>query len=84
MNSQAPPTDAGAASIGRRLLSGIPTLLSSLLAVAIALAAGGVVIVEHDKRNVPPEDCGGLILTDRRYYGDTGLSFYRCEQGLVA
>ncbi len=48
------------------------------------LVAGGVVIVEHDKRNVPPNDCGGLILTDRRYYGDTGLSFYRCEQGLVA
>lgn len=48
------------------------------------LAAGGVVIVEHDKRNVPPDDCGGLILTDRRYYGDTGLSFYRCEQGLAA
>ena len=48
------------------------------------LAAGGVVVVEHDKRNVPPEDCGGLILTDRRYYGDTGVSFYRCGQGLVA
>lgn len=48
------------------------------------LAAGGVVIVEHDKRNVPPDDCGGLILTDRRYYGDTGLSFYRCDQGLAA
>jgi ABC-type uncharacterized transport system permease subunit len=44
MNSPAPRTDAGAASIGQRLLSGIPTLLSSLLAVAIALAAGGVVI----------------------------------------
>ena len=46
------------------------------------LAPGGVIIVEHDKRNVPPDECGGLILTDRRYYGDTGLSFYRCQQGL--
>ena len=46
------------------------------------LAAGGVVIVEHDKRNVPPDESGGLILTDRRYYGDTGLSFYRCHRGL--
>lgn len=44
MNSQAPPAEAGAASIGQRLVAGIPTLLSSLLAVAIALAAGGVVI----------------------------------------
>ncbi|MCG5055610.1 MAG: 16S rRNA (guanine(966)-N(2))-methyltransferase RsmD [Myxococcales bacterium] len=48
------------------------------------LAAGGVVIVEHDKRSVPPDESGGLILTDRRYYGDTGLSFYRCQQGLAA
>jgi ABC-type uncharacterized transport system permease subunit len=44
MSSQAPPTEAGAATTWQRLLSGLPTLLSSLLAVAIALAAGGVVI----------------------------------------
>ena len=53
MNSQAPPTDAGAASIWQRLLAGIPTLLSSLLAVAIALAAGGGVIALSGDNPIP-------------------------------
>ncbi len=53
MNSQAPPTDAGAASFWQRLVAGIPTLLSSLLAVAIALAAGGVVIALSGDNPVP-------------------------------
>lgn len=38
-----------------------------------------VVIVEHDKRHPPPESVGCLFLTDRRQYGDTELSFYRCS-----
>jgi 16S rRNA (guanine966-N2)-methyltransferase len=42
-----------------------------------------VVIVEHDRRNRPPGEngssVGGLFLTDRRQYGDTELSFYRCS-----
>ena len=53
MNSQAPPTDAGAASLWQRLFAGIPTLLSSLLAVAIALAAGGVVIALSGDNPIP-------------------------------
>jgi 16S rRNA (guanine(966)-N(2))-methyltransferase RsmD len=36
----------------------------------------GVVIVEHDKRNVPDDDAGGLHRSDRRRYGDTEVSFY--------
>jgi 16S rRNA (guanine966-N2)-methyltransferase len=46
------------------------------------LASGAVIIVEHDKRHVPSEAVGGLHLTDRRFYGDTGVSFYRRETGL--
>jgi len=38
-----------------------------------------VVIVEHDKRHPPPNSVGCLFLTDRRAYGDTELSFYRCS-----
>jgi 16S rRNA (guanine966-N2)-methyltransferase len=38
-----------------------------------------VVIVEHDRRHRPPESVGCLFLTDRREYGDTELSFYRCS-----
>ncbi len=47
------------------------------------LASGAVIIVEHDKRHEPPESAGSLYLTDRRYYGDTGLSFYRRETTLA-
>jgi 16S rRNA (guanine966-N2)-methyltransferase len=38
-----------------------------------------VVCVEHDRRHPPPDSLGGLFLTDRREYGDTELSFYRCS-----
>jgi 16S rRNA (guanine966-N2)-methyltransferase len=43
------------------------------------LTSCAVVIVEHDKRHPPPDSVGGLFLTDRRQYGDTELSFYRCS-----
>lgn len=43
------------------------------------LTSCAVVIVEHDRRNQPPESAGCLFLTDRRQYGDTELSFYRCS-----
>jgi 16S rRNA (guanine966-N2)-methyltransferase len=38
-----------------------------------------VVVLEHDRRNRPPEHVGALFLTDRRQYGDTELSFFRCS-----
>jgi 16S rRNA (guanine(966)-N(2))-methyltransferase RsmD len=47
------------------------------------LAGGAVVVVEHDKRRLPPESAGDLHLADRRFYGDTGLSFYRRATSLV-
>ena len=43
------------------------------------LTTCAVVIVEHDKRHPSPESVGCLFLTDRRSYGDTELSFYRCS-----
>lgn len=43
------------------------------------LTACAVVIVEHDKRQPSPASVGCLFLTDRRQYGDTELSFYRCS-----
>jgi 16S rRNA (guanine966-N2)-methyltransferase len=39
-----------------------------------------VVVLEHDRRNRPPESVGNLFLTDRRQYGDTELSFFRCSE----
>jgi 16S rRNA (guanine(966)-N(2))-methyltransferase RsmD len=62
--------------------AGLVERVLGVLAGGSLLASGGVIIVEHDKRHVPPEDVGGLHLTDRRFYGDTGVSFYRRETGL--
>ena len=53
------------------------------LAGSEALVPGAVVIIEHDKRNVPPDAAGELHLVDRRYYGDTGVSFFRRATGLA-
>lgn len=44
---------------------------------ASLVAAAGVVVVEHDRKNAPAETHGGLALVDRRRYGDTEVSFYR-------
>ncbi len=46
------------------------------------LENGAVVIVEHDRRHLPPESVGALEMVDRRFYGDTGLSFYRRHREL--
>jgi 16S rRNA (guanine966-N2)-methyltransferase len=40
------------------------------------LAAGAVIVIEHDRRNVPPETLGSLVRTDQRRYGDSLVSFY--------
>lgn len=55
----------------------------SSLAGSDLLAPGAVVVVEHDKRRELPEAAGELKVLDRRYYGDTGVSFYRRATGLV-
>jgi 16S rRNA (guanine966-N2)-methyltransferase len=67
-----PPYAAGAVESVLGLLSG-----------GCLLDTGAVVIVEHDRHNIPPERVGVLEMVDRRFYGDTGLSFYRCERELV-
>jgi 16S rRNA (guanine966-N2)-methyltransferase len=60
----------------------VVTSVLELIAGHNLLASGGVIIVEHDKRHLPPESVGGVHMTDRRFYGDTGVSFFRRETGL--
>jgi 16S rRNA (guanine966-N2)-methyltransferase len=49
-------------------------------AAALAhLAADAVVVIEHDRRNAPPDRIGSLLRTDERRYGDTMVSFYRVQ-----
>jgi len=48
------------------------------LALAPAnLANDAVIVIEHDRRNAPPDELGSLLRTDQRRYGDTLVSFYR-------
>jgi 16S rRNA (guanine966-N2)-methyltransferase len=66
-----PPYAAGAVAPALEIIAG-----SGLLAPC------GMIVVEHDKRRLPPEAASAIHLTDRRFYGDTGVSFYRRETGL--
>lgn len=46
-------------------------------ATALAhLAEDAVIVIEHDRRNAPPDQVGSLLRTDQRRYGDTLVSFY--------
>jgi 16S rRNA (guanine966-N2)-methyltransferase len=40
------------------------------------LASDAVIVIEHDRRNTPPEALGSLLRTDLRRYGDTWISFF--------
>lgn len=60
--------------------------LATRAALAIpreSLAPGAVIVIEHDRRGIPPERLGSLLRTDQRRYGDTMLSFFEVE-GQVA
>ncbi len=43
------------------------------------LVAGGVAVLEHDRRRAPHQRYGVLVKADGRRYGDTELSFYRAD-----
>lgn len=47
-------------------------------ATALAnLADDAMIVIEHDRRNAPPDEVGSLLRTDQRRYGDTIVSFYK-------
>jgi 16S rRNA (guanine(966)-N(2))-methyltransferase RsmD len=52
---------------------------AALAALDRVLKPGSLAVAEHDRRAPPPDRVGGLALQDRRAYGDTGISIYRCE-----
>jgi 16S rRNA (guanine966-N2)-methyltransferase len=49
---------------------------AALAAMGGALVSGARVVAEHDARRPPPDRIGALTLSDRRSYGDTGISIY--------
>ena len=57
------------------------TALETLNEIADVLQQGGVVVYEHGSKYNPPERPKGLVRTDRRVYGDSGLALYRRQEG---
>ena len=51
--------------------------LVEAVASARLLSAGGILCLEHDKREASPESGEGLVRTDQRRFGDTVVSIYR-------
>ena len=49
--------------------------------VAGLVAAGGVAVVEHARRDTPPHEAGRLTLTRTLTSGDSALAFYRTVDG---
>jgi 16S rRNA (guanine966-N2)-methyltransferase len=45
------------------------------------LAPDAVIVIEHDRHNVPPDALGSLLRTDQRRYGDTLISFFVPPRG---
>ena len=57
------------------------TAAETLLLLSHKLAAGGAVVYEHGSRYNPPERPTGLVLTERRSYGDSAIAFYALQEG---
>jgi 16S rRNA (guanine966-N2)-methyltransferase len=79
----APPADAAPASATWSWIFIDPPYASDLAVRAAAaipaavMSAATSVVIEHDRRNPPPEALGSLLRNDVRRYGDTFLSIYR-------
>jgi 16S rRNA (guanine966-N2)-methyltransferase len=54
------------------------------LADGCLMAADGIFVIQHSVRETASDDQPGLVMTDRRSYGDTRLSFFQQKQGCAA
>jgi 16S rRNA (guanine966-N2)-methyltransferase len=57
--------------------SGLQTAAVEKIFASGLPAEGGTVIVEHDRRNELQPNLRQFILTDRRFYGETQLTFFK-------
>jgi 16S rRNA (guanine966-N2)-methyltransferase len=58
-----------------------PNAIETVSACAPYLLPGGTVVYEHASRYNPPERPPGLILGQRRVYGDSAISLYVPQEG---
>jgi 16S rRNA (guanine966-N2)-methyltransferase len=60
---------------------GLETAEDTLHLAAALLADHGVLVYEHSSRYNPPERPAGLVLRERRVYGDSALALYARQEG---
>lgn len=54
---------------------------ATLMALPRLLAPGGLVVYEHGSRYNPPERPAGLLMSERRVYGDSAVAMYALLEG---
>lgn len=60
---------------------GLETAEETLHLAAAVVAEHGLLVYEHASRYNPPERPSGLILQERRVYGDSALALYARQEG---
>lgn len=60
--------------------SGLAQTVLRLVDECSLLSAGGLLAIEHDANLALPGESGSLFNYDRRKYGQTAVSFYRCRK----
>jgi 16S rRNA (guanine966-N2)-methyltransferase len=58
-----------------------PSAEETLIASVRVLSQAGTVVYEHASRYNPPQRLPGLVLEERRVYGDSALAFYVRQEG---
>ncbi len=58
-----------------------PALTLQVLSQSRILAPGGIIVVEHGRRETVPVQVEDIQLTRQNIYGDSALSFYQLRQG---
>ncbi|MGH2610690.1 MAG: 16S rRNA (guanine(966)-N(2))-methyltransferase RsmD [Tepidiformaceae bacterium] len=62
---------------------GLETAEETLHGAAALVAPAGRLVYEHSSRYNPPERPAGLILQERRAYGDSALALYARQEGAL-
>jgi 16S rRNA (guanine966-N2)-methyltransferase len=60
---------------------GLETAEETLYGAVSLIADRGILVYEHASRYNPPERPSGLVLRDRRSYGDSALALYARQEG---
>lgn len=58
----------------------LETAEETLGLLAPRLLVGGTIVYEHGSRYNPPERPAGLLLVERRVYGDSAIALYAAEE----